>query len=63
MTEYIVTKWYDEWNNTCLVFTCGTDKQHAEEVRTECKCKDPNGKYFVEEVKPQNQWWNQGYLD
>lgn len=63
MTEYIVTKWYDEHNCTCLEYTCGVNKEHAEKVKAECEAKDPNSKYFVEEVKKEDQWWNQGWLD
>lgn len=63
MIEYVVTKWYDTWNETCLEYTCGPDRQRAEEVKANCEYKDPNGKYFIEEIDEDEQWWNQGYLD
>lgn len=63
MKNYVVTKWYDKWNDTCLEYTCGANRARAEEVKARCEQEDPEGKYFIEEVEEKDQWWNQGWLD
>lgn len=63
MAKYIITKRYDKYNSTCLEYFCGTNKEHAEQIKADCEYKDPNGKYFIEEIQSEKQWWNQGQLD
>lgn len=63
MTNFIVTKWYDKRQDTCLERIVWGDRAQAEKVKAECEAADPEGKYFIEEVKKEKQWWNQGGLD
>lgn len=61
--NYIITKYYEEHKDYCLVFTCGADRATAEVKLTQCQKNEPDAKFRIEEVEAKDCWWNQGWLD
>lgn len=71
MKEYIIVGDTKEFKG-CLIYTCGTSKEHAEEVLNKMltnpseqdkKVLEEHSNVRIAEEESENCWWNQGGLD
>lgn len=70
MTEYIIVGDTEKYG-TCLIYTCGTNKEHAEKVlermlnnpdAEDKRVMETHSNIRINDVAEKDQWWNDPFL-